>query len=173
MLSMPGKFWTLRTQSLYTQLLQFRIHSQHLLCSKLWSRSDLITLIFNIPAVTHVSVSVQYSSSEHGVVERHVIVDWQVRGRPAVSSLQDARPVTIEQSDVTAQITEYLAWIDNIIKFKLTIMTYIWSIAIFTGRTNLGARCWRLTGFSPTIDCFFTYICPNNDFTVSIWIAVN
>ena len=49
------------------------------------------------------SSEVQYSPSEHDA--RHEEVAWQVREPPLVSSLQDVKPVTVEQSDITAHIT--------------------------------------------------------------------
>jgi len=52
-----------------------------------------------------VSEAEQYSSSAHEVVARQVDVAWQVRGPPLVISLQDVKPVTVEQSDVTPQTT--------------------------------------------------------------------
>ena len=42
----------------------------------------------------------------HAVVARQVDEALQVRGPPAVSSLQDVRPGTVEQSDVTEQTTK-------------------------------------------------------------------
>ena len=48
----------------------------------------------------------QYSPLLQVAVARHEEVAWQVSGPPMVSSLQDVKPVTVEQSDVTAQITE-------------------------------------------------------------------
>ena len=38
--------------------------------------------------------------------DRQVDNGWQVRGPPLDSSLQDVKPATVEQSAVTAQITE-------------------------------------------------------------------
>ena len=39
-------------------------------------------------------------------MERHEDEGWQVKGPPLISSLQDVKPGTAEQSDETAQITK-------------------------------------------------------------------
>ena len=84
----------------------------------------------------------QYSSKVHGIVARHVDVVWQVRGPPIVSSLQDVKPVTVEQSDLTEQITEIVyKHGEKIIVAMLTIMTYISSTAIIFRSTYLSTSC--------------------------------
>ena len=61
-----------------------------------------------IPGAKQILSAVQYSSSVHTAAAKHVESAWQVRGPPMVSCLQDVKPVTVEQSDVTAQITEII-----------------------------------------------------------------
>ena len=39
------------------------------------------------------------------MLARQVSAGWQVRGPPVISSLQDAAPVTVLQSDITLQLT--------------------------------------------------------------------
>ena len=51
-----------------------------------------------------ISTDEQYCPTSH--VERHEEEGWQVRGPPLISSLQDVEPVTVEQSEVTAQVTK-------------------------------------------------------------------
>jgi hypothetical protein len=51
-----------------------------------------------------ISSDEQYCPTSH--VERHEEEGWQVRGPPLISSLQDVEPVTVEQSEVTAQVTK-------------------------------------------------------------------
>ena len=59
----------------------------------------------NWPGVMHVWWGVQYCPSSHNVGARQVAGDWQVRGPPVLSSLQDVKPVTVEQSDDTEHVT--------------------------------------------------------------------
>ena len=44
-------------------------------------------------------------------MERHEDEGWQVKGPPLISSLQDVKPGTAEQSDETAQKTKELYWL--------------------------------------------------------------
>ena len=62
-----------------------------------------------VPAVQHTSTDIQYAPSVQADEVPHEEVGWQVRGPPAVNSLQDVKLVTVEQSDITEQTTrEYL-----------------------------------------------------------------
>ena len=71
-----------------------------------WKFQIILRWIFNLPnqpAAKQESDDVQYSPLKHPFVARHVAVAWQVNGPSIVSSLQDVKPVTEEQSDVTEQ----------------------------------------------------------------------
>ena len=84
----------------------------------------------------------QYSPLLQAAVARHEEVAWQVSGPPMVSSLQDVKPVTVEQSDLTEQITEIVyKHGEKIIVAMLTIMTYISSTAIIFRSTYLSTSC--------------------------------
>ena len=61
--------------------------------------------IEEVPAVQHTSTDIQYAPSVQVDEVPHEEVGWQVRGPPAVNSLQDVKLVTVEQSDITEQIT--------------------------------------------------------------------
>ena len=63
-----------------------------------------------IPGAKQVSTDVQYSSSVHDVVARQVDVAWHVNGPPLIDSLQEVRPITVEQSDVIAHTTAIFKW---------------------------------------------------------------
>ena len=81
--------------------------------------------------MTQISEDVQYSPSVQGVVTRQVALVRQVRGPPAVISLQDVWPGTVEQSELIAQMTKEYKWL-KISKLhfqqKVTILTHICGI---------------------------------------------